>query len=262
MKMKADFDNAALNYDLTFTNTVIGRSQRDLVYRHLSSILRKNTPAKVLEINCGTGEDAIWLGEKGCEVIATDISSKMIEVASRKTKRTNVRFLQADINKINTYFEPNSVDFIFSNFGGLNCLSPDELSSFMKNATSLLKPKGKLALVIMPKNTLWEQLYFLLKLDFKSSFRRKGANAIANVNGEKVTTFYYNPKDIVNLAHLNFDLQQSRPIGFFIPPSYLEPFFKNKPQLISLLQLLEKRITNVSWLSKYADHYFIVLQKK
>ena len=260
--MKADFDNAAPNYDATFTKTVIGRIQRDLVYDHLSLLLKENVPEKILEINCGTGEDAIWFAKQGCEVVATDISARMIEVASSKSKLGNIRFLQADINKINVDFEHHSFDLIFSNFGGLNCLAPAEVSAFIKNATVVLKPKERLALVIMPKNTLWEQLYFLLKLDFKNSFRRKKEYAIANVDGEKVKTYYYNPKDIVNLANVNFDLLRLKPIGFFIPPSYLNPFFKNKPQLVSLLKSLEKRMTNVSMLAKYADHYLIVLEKR
>lgn len=260
--MKADFDNAALNYDATFTNTVIGRMQRNLVYEHLSMLLKENSPKKILEINCGTGEDAIWLAKQGYCITATDISSKMIEVASGKSKLANVRFLQADINKINTEFEPNSFDLIFSNFGGLNCLSPDELASFLKNAASILTPTGKLALVIMPKNTFWEQMYFAIKMDFKNIFRRKKEYAIAHVDGQKVKTYYYNPKDIVHLANTRFDLCRLKPIGFFIPPSYLESYFKNKHRVISFLNSLEQIIKNVTWLARYSDHYLIVLQKK
>ncbi len=260
--MKADFDNAALNYDATFTNSVIGRMQRNLVYEHLSLLLKEYSPQKILEINCGTGEDAIWLAKQGCDVIATDISGRMIEVASSKSKLANIRYLRADINKINTEFEHHSFDLIFSNFGGLNCLSPDEFASFIKNATSILKPSGKLALVIMPKNTLWEQLYFLLKIDFKNIFRRKKEYVIANVDGQKVKTYYYNPKDIVHLANTGFELCRLKPIGFFIPPSYLESYFKNKDKVISFLSSLEQNIKNVTWLARYSDHYLIVLQKK
>jgi hypothetical protein len=114
----------------------------------------------------------------------------------------------------------------------------------------------------MPKNTIWEQFYFLAKARFSSAFRRKKEFVIANVDGEKVTTFYYNPKDIVNLANANFEIKTINPIGFFIPPSYLESFFRNKAKLISFLNTLEKGIKNWSFLSKYADHYFIVLQKR
>jgi ubiquinone/menaquinone biosynthesis C-methylase UbiE len=260
--MKADFDKAASNYDKTFTNSVIGKLQRNLVYEKLSFILKENNPKTILEINCGTGEDAIWLGKQNFEVTATDTSEKMIAVAKSKSNLGNINFKQVDINNIDSNFKNEKFDLIFSNFGGLNCLTSLELDDFFKETVPILTQKGKLALVIMPKNTLWEHLYFLLKFNRTNAFRRKKEFAIADVEGEKITTYYYNPKDIVNLANTNFEIQQFKPIGFFIPPSYLEPFFNTKPRLISLLNSLEQKIKNVSWLSKYADHYIVVLEKK
>ena len=260
--MKADFNQAASSYDDHFTHSVIGTLQRNLVYHQLSKILNQSNLKNILEINCGTGEDAIWLAKQNFEITATDISQAMITIAKSKATLDNLVFKVADIKTIAKDFEPKKFDLIFSNFGGLNCLSKAELASFFKNTSALLNENGKMILVIMPKNTTWEQFYFLLKLDFKNIFRRKKELAIANVNGENVATYYYNPKDIVNLANANFEIKQLKPIGFLIPPSYLEPFFKKRPKLISFLNTLEQSIKNQSWLSKYADHYLIVLQKK
>ena len=260
--MKADFDKAAQNYDTTFTKSVIGKLQRSLVYESFSKILIAKKPKTILEINCGTGEDAIWLAKQNFEVVATDISSTMIEMAKSKSDIENLTFQQADINTIAVDFSTRKFDLLFSNFGGLNCLSITELTSFFKNASQLVSEKGQLILVIMPKNTIWELFYFVLKLDFKNVFRRKKEFAIANVDGEKIKTYYYNPKDIVNLANANFEIKLIQPIGFFVPPSYLEAFFKNKPKWIGFLNAFEQKVKNQSWLSKYADHYVIVLEKK
>lgn len=258
--MKASFDKAAITYDQSFTNTLIGKLQRNLVYEVVSKHLRNTN--SILEINCGTGEDAIWLAKKGFEVIATDISTEMISIAKSKRNVENLNFIKADIKTISQQFIDKKFDLIFSNFGGLNCLSKNELDNFILNSTNILSEKGKLILVIMPKNTLWEQLYFMLKGKFKSAFRRKKEKTIANVDGENVLTYYYNPKDVVNLSNSNFELIESKPIGFFIPPSYLEPFFKNKKRLLNSLNWLESKFKNWSFLSKYADHYILILQKK
>ncbi len=259
--MHASFDTAAKNYDSTFTNTVIGNAQRELVYRHFLKIIRKKEPKKILEINCGTGQDAVWLAKQNHEIIATDISEKMIEVAKRKNQFNNLTFAVVDANKIQEKYASNSFDLIFSNFGGLNCLSSTELKSFFENANQIVTSKGELVLVIMAKNTLWEQLYFIGKGKFSEVFRRKKKFATANVDGEKVITYYFNPKDIEQVAS-QFEIKTHYPIGFFVPPSYLEPFFKSKPRLFSVLNYLEKRISTFSFLSKYADHYLIHLQKK
>lgn len=258
--MEASFDKAAVNYDTIFTNSEIGKLQRNLVYKQLSKQL--GSVHHVLEINCGTGEDAIWLAKQNFKVTATDISPKMIEEAKNKESLDNLDFEVADINSISISFPNNNFDLIFSNFGGLNCLTETELQGFFKNSGSLLSEKGKMTLVIMPKNTIWEQFYFLAKAQFSKAFRRKKEFAIADVDGEKVPTYYYNPKDIVNLAKHDFELIDHKPIGFFVPPSFLEPFFKNKKGLLQFLNRLESEIRNWSFLSKYADHYIITLQKR
>lgn len=258
--MNASFDKAAGNYDDTFTQTDIGKMQRSLVYTELSKHL--DTVETILEINCGTGEDAIWLARQNFHVIATDISPKMIEIAKSKRTFDNLRFEIANINEIPSKFDRKDFDLLLSNFGGLNCLSDVELKSFFQNISTVLTEKGKLALVIMPKNTLWEQFYFLAKAQFRNVSRRKKTSVIADVDGEKVRTFYYNPKDIVNLAKADFETVTVKPVGFFVPPSYLDGFLKNKKGLLQFLNRLEKGIKNWQFLSKYADHYIIVLQKR
>ena len=71
--MASSFDTAAAMYDDTFTYSVIGKLQRQYVHLHLTNILNETKPKKILEINCGTGEDAIWLAKQNYKVTATDI---------------------------------------------------------------------------------------------------------------------------------------------------------------------------------------------
>lgn len=260
--MKAKFDNAAANYDSTFTNSIIGKTQRSFVYEHISKFLKNNHVKNILEINCGTGEDAIWLAKQNFKVVATDISEEMILIAKNKEKLDNLTFEQLNINEISIPFANKKFDLIFSNFGGLNCLSKEELKTFFESASDLVSKNGHIILIIMPKNTLWEQFYFSIKRDYKKIFRRKKKNTISNVDGEKIVTYYYNPNEIVTLASHNFTIKTVNPIGFFVPPSYLESFFRTKPRLISILAKMENGIKNASFLAKYADHYLIVFQKK
>ncbi|MCF6131625.1 class I SAM-dependent methyltransferase [Flavobacterium wongokense] len=258
--MEASFDKAALNYDETFTHSEIGKMQRNQVYKQLSKQL--DSVKNIFEINCGTGQDALWLAKQNFNVIATDVSPKMIEVAKGKAASGNPNFVTTDIKNIATAFDGQKFDLVFSNFGGLNCLSKHEIEKFIWDVQNLLAENGKLVLVIMPKNTLWEQFYFLAKAQFSSIFRRKKELVFADVDGEKVPTYYYNPKDIVNLAVNDFTLVDQKPIGFFVPPSYLESFFKDKKGLLRFLNSLESGISNCSFLSKHADHYIITLQKR
>jgi ubiquinone/menaquinone biosynthesis C-methylase UbiE len=258
--VKTSFDTAANNYDNSFTNTIIGKIQRELVYECVTKHLPENQ--KILEINCGTGEDALWFSKNGHEIFATDISSKMIAVAKNKKEANNIEFKPLDINEMGNSISPNSFDIIFSNFGGLNCLSEIELLYFFQNSIDILKPNGKIMLVVMPKNALWERLYFIAKFNFKAVFRRLKKSTLANVDGEVVPTYYYNPKRIKKIANHPYDFCAQYPIGFFIPPSYLEPFIKRHALILSILNYLEKKIKRLSFLAKFSDHYLIIFQKK
>jgi len=260
--MSENFDIHAKNYDTVFTYSQIGKAQRNRVYHFLNKDILKKQNLNILELNCGTGEDARYFAQQGHSVLASDISSEMIKVAKEKNKNTNIRFQQLDITKITSETFTEKFDLIFSNFGGLNCLSKSDLESFIQTSESLLSPSGKVALVIMPKYCLWERFYFSIKGEFKKAGRRNTNKPLmVNVEGNPVSTWYYNPKEVVTLASNIYKTTAINPIGVKIPPSYLESFFSKKRSLLKLLIWAERLFSNRFW-AKYADHYLILFQKK
>lgn len=256
--MQNDFDIASLSYDSVFTNTSIGQAQRKQVYKQLDKVVKKDKKLHILELNCGTGEDANYLHKLGHTIFATDISEGMIKQA--KKKYTKINFNQLDISKIKNEKLPQKLDLIFSNFGGFNCLSKKELAVFFTSISKKIVENGKIILIIMPKNTLWERIYFSFKRDFKKAFRRNTSNAIkANVEGVAVKTWYFNPDEILEMA-TNFSVKKIKPIGLFVPPSYLQNSILGSNTVITFLNVLDG-IFQFSFLAKYADHYYIELQK-
>ena len=81
------FDKAALTYDNDFTHTNIGKLLRKRVWNYLETIIEPGSKLDILELNCGTGVDAIWLGQNGHNVMATDLSSEMIKIAQKKIEK-------------------------------------------------------------------------------------------------------------------------------------------------------------------------------
>src|SRR5690242_16912495 len=80
------FDAVAHGYDAGFSHTMLGRMMRERVWILLSNRVGELSRAttSILEINCGTGEDAIWFAKQGGNVLATDVSAEMIAVAKAK----------------------------------------------------------------------------------------------------------------------------------------------------------------------------------
>ena len=89
--MKPEFDAIAENYDKSFTDLPIGSLQRNQVYRFLDPILLNLKSKNVLDLGCGTGEDAIWFARRNFIVTAIDYSSEMIQVANQKTAAKNLK---------------------------------------------------------------------------------------------------------------------------------------------------------------------------
>ncbi len=251
------FDKAATNYDANFTNSSIGKAQRQRVLGYLKDWL----PFKqnILEINCGTGCDANWLTKNGHSVIATDVSIKMLEIA--KNSYPNIEFKQCPFNQIKQQFNKQSFDTIFSNFGGLNCIDKNQLAHFFNDAKTLLKPGGNLVAVIMGRNCIWEKLYFYYKNASKVDRRLNNEGVDTVIEGEIFKTYYYTPYQIKEITNENYHIKMVKPIGLFIPPSYLQPYFSKHKRQLKFLNFIEN-FFHPNWLANYADHYIIHLQKK
>src|SRR5690242_21848355 len=82
------FDDLAAAYDATFTASALGRSLRALTWERLDAALAGSR--RVLEIGCGTGEDAVHLALRGAEVLATDPSPSMLRIAADKAAQAGV----------------------------------------------------------------------------------------------------------------------------------------------------------------------------
>jgi ubiquinone/menaquinone biosynthesis C-methylase UbiE len=264
IQQSSPFDYVAEDYDVAFSQSPIGQLQRNRVHILLEASLAGSAP-QILEINCGTGDDAIWLAERGYQVTATDVSEMMIDKLKDKISNhspaSQIEVKQVSIEKIREQFVPASFDLIFSDFGGLNCLPKNALQEFIKDAAFLLKPGGKIVAVVMGRKCLWERVYFLLKGKKTAAFRRNSEQPLKVMLGDHVqNTWYYSPDEIRNISSIQFKLIRLKPVGIAIPPSYLNPFFYRKKKLLALLNNMEAMLS-FSFLSNYADHFYIELQK-
>lgn len=264
------FDTVARDYDKSFTGTAVGRLLRERVWALLTrtgGFSRSESAAKaagmVLELNCGTGEDAVWLAKQGYRILATDISLEMIAIAENKARRAGVgkrirtqTCSFAEVGKLEGPF-----DLVFSNFGGLNCVPPEELKKLSLDLQKLVAPGGLFVAVAMSRFCWWETLYFLLKIKPREAFRRWSRKPVQARLDEKTTvpTWYYSPVEI-RRHFSDFQAKRILPVGFWLPPSYLNPFFEKRPRLLALLNFLEKNGAP-TWLAPAADHFLICFEK-
>ncbi len=263
MQVTSMFDSMAASYDTDFTHSCIGQLQRERVWSYLNPLLIGRS-LKILEINCGTGEDALRLVAAGHQVVATDASAQMIEQANQKlddNKSSQLSFYVCSFNQLKDQFAGQQFDLVFSNFGGLNCIDQDSIKQLSRDLAELTKPTGQLFFVMLSNCCLWETGYFGIRAKFKKAFRRFSGKAGFDLYGENMTVCYYSVKLLKKLMISHFELQQSKPIGLFVPPSYLEEKFSSRPKRLQLLNRLDTKFDHSIW-SNFADHYCAVFKKQ
>lgn len=266
--MKAVFDSIAKEYDAQFSHSLIGQAQRNAVWGYLANKLKAKTQLKILEISCGTGEDALFFARQGHEVLATDASPLMLQATKDKISQyqleAQVSHLQYDINNLDVEFSEASFDIVFSNFGGINCLNRENLPHLIAQCSRWLKPGGHLIWVIMGKFCWWETLYFLIKGQTRQSFRRatnQAVEASIGVEGQTLPIWYYTPYQIEKEASHYFQKQHLQAIGGFVPPSYLEKFFSHKQGWLKRLEWLDNATKKLPFLAYQSDHFLIDFKK-
>jgi ubiquinone/menaquinone biosynthesis C-methylase UbiE len=263
--MNNAFDYLADRYDMDFTFTKIGRIQRSQVFAYLERRILRGRQLDILELNCGTGEDAIWLTKAGHRVLATDASAEMIRVAQTKISKQsllNLTFQQFSFADLIREPMNHSFDLVFSDFGGLNCTGPHELEKLISHIAKLLKPGGRFMGVIMSRKCLWENLYFVYKGRWNEISRRNREDFLeVNLLGVPVRVWYYSPRRIRKMAG-DFYAVSFRPVGFAIPPTYLDDYFKNKLTWLKILTLIDRLVNKISLLANYSDHFLFDLKVK
>ncbi|RYY86043.1 MAG: class I SAM-dependent methyltransferase [Chitinophagaceae bacterium] len=221
--------------------------------------------SKILELNCGTGEDALYFARAGHKVLATDVSAAMLEELERKANGEKlpgtIRAKQCSYLDLDRLAAEGPFDLIFSNFGGLNCTS--QLEAVLKQCDRLLKPGGFITLVVIPPFCLWESL-LLLKGEWRTATRRwfGRGGAPAQVEGQSFRCWYYSPVFIRKALSTGFEQLALEGLCTIVPPSYRESFPLRFPRLLKRLQAWEDHLAGYWPFRAMGDYFVMTLRKK
>jgi len=261
------FDSVAAGYDQVFTESAIGRFQRSAVHHFLDAQVFGDTPLSILELGCGTGEDATHFAALGHRITATDISPAMLEITQAKAEESGltnrIRTIPLDLqNPVCSGLE-GPFDLIFSNFGALNCIDEAGLRRLAEQLVPITAIGSQAVFVVMPRACLWESSYFLLRVKPRSAFRRLGAGPVsAAVGGKSVPTWYHSPGAVVRAFKPAFRKRGVVPVGFSVPPSFLEPWAGRNPRVLAALAKTDQIVRPIGLLASISDHALIHLGRK
>ena len=207
---------AAATYEQDFSGTTVGKIRREIVWSNLERIFQPDQ--HILELSCGTGIDAVFLAKLGVQVLACDLSPRMIELAQELCSRERLphppEFRVLPTERLSMLESEGPFDGAFSNFAGLNCV--ENLTQVSMALSRLLKPKARFLLCMMgrfvPLELLWVE-------QMKPTFRLLGWKGI----------------------------------GIVVPPSYAEHVAIRFPKLIHSLAKMDRHIGPLPIFRNMAD---------
>jgi len=262
LKAAEAFTRQSVIFDQLYAGDSIIEYKRQRVRDHILNNARPN--CDMLELNCGTGEDALYFAKRGYNIHATDISPGMLDVFRKKLETTqcsgNISIEECSFTDLDHMNNRKQFDYIYSNFGGLNCTG--ELGKVLQSLNELVAPGGIITLVIVSRFCLWETL-LIFKGRFKTALRRffssKGRKA--HVEGVYFKCWYYSPSFVKKYLASNFELISTEGLCAVVPPSYFENFAFKHPKLYEFLKKQESKL-KTKWPWKYMGDYFIVSYRK
>jgi SAM-dependent methyltransferase len=250
------FDAIAEGFDGRFGPCRSVAAQRRVVRSALESAFPAGS--RLFEIGGGTGEDALWLAERGREVMLTDASPAMIRVAAAKFfGRAGVRAEVASAEDLEAFANrwegagEATFDGAYSNFAALNCVT--DLGPFARGLARLLRPGAPALLVVFGVFCPGEMIVEALRGRPRNMFRRlTRAAAPARLSGRTFSVRYHRAADIAKAMSPWFELRGRQGIGVFVPPSAAEPWISRRPLLLGALKGLDRVL---SWpLAALGDH--------
>ena len=259
VKVEEAFSRQSNHYDEVEKDNLVLQWMREQVRNHALSYVQ--TGQHILELNAGTGLDAVFFANNGCRVHAIDISEGMLNQLRKKVdllklhhRITVQKCSLTELENINH----SQFDFIFSNFGGLNCV-PD-LTLVTKSISRLLKPGGFVTIVIMPKFCPWE-LALIFRGKFKTAFRRLRQNgALAQIEGVQFMAYYFSPRQVIRAFGQEFKIINLQGLASISPPPYMEKFPKRYPRLYRTLTAFDQLFSRITPFNKWADHFILTMQ--
>lgn len=257
------FDAVAADYDAGFSYSALGQLLRRRVWQALAGQFQPGD--RILELACGTGEDAVWLARRGLRVTALDASAAMLAIAARKIEQASldsrVSLQRVTLQQLITGdWHPDGPGFdgVLSNFGGLNTIS--NWRGLAARLAAMVKPGGRMVLVPMGPYCPWELLWYGSHGRFDLARRRWQPVARATLGSGTIPVWYPAARQLRRELSPWFRHLSTRSLGLWLPPSYLGALVQRQPRLFNLLNRLEGATASLT--GGWGDHYISLFARR
>ncbi len=263
----AAFDLVAETYDQEMKANPSMRYMRAISLATLQNAF--SASQRVLEIGCGTGEEAVALARAGVRVLATDPAAKMLAVTERRLVEEGLegwvqtrQVAAGELGMLLWEYGERSFDGAYSSFGPLN--GESSLQPVAVALAALIRPGGIVVASVMNRFHMFEAMWYLAHARPGQAVRRWGGRSQAKVStetSEAMQTWYYTPGHLARVLAPYFELTYCRALPFLLPPPYLASLWDKYPRFWERLAVVEEQLAPRWPFRGLGDHFLVVLRR-
>ncbi|HKS59880.1 MAG TPA: class I SAM-dependent methyltransferase [Thermoplasmata archaeon] len=261
----AEFDNVAEDYDRHITGNRINRLLRDRSLARLRPLFEGRK--RLLEVGCGSGMETLPLLREGHEIVAFDISERMLRVVEGKARAeglgerlTVVQGAARDLTGRLGTETSGRFDGAYSTYGAMNCES--DLRPVRDGLAGVLVPGAPLLLGIYNRWCLTELVGYGMTLQFGRAFGRSRNPVPVGASRFCVDVFAYSAAEIVRLFRPSFVSERMEGVPALLPPSDLAPYAERFSRRFATLARWDAGL-GVHWpFNHLGDHFLLTLRRR
>ena len=232
---------------------------RNKVYDHISRHLPRGS--RILELNAGTGTDAVALAQRGYHIHATDLAPGMLERARDKVEQLGlgeqITIQQCSFTELDQV-QDAPFDTVFSDLGGLNCIP--NLTPVIRELPRVLKPGGLVIWVLMPPICLWEMAE-IFRGHFRLAFRRLAQRGTrSHLEGLHFDVYYFTPRQVLTWFGDDYDCIALEGLSVITPTAESKNLAKRFPRLYHALSWLDDRLAVRPLWREWGDFYILSMR--
>lgn len=220
---------------------------------------------RLLELGCGTGDEALALADHGCEVLGIDPSAEMIGIAQEKASshrsggRVSFHVGHArELRRVLASESENAFDGAYSSFA----LSYEkDLGEVRQTLARLLRPGATLLVASMNRLSAVEWVMAMASLHPQLAGRRLRPWTVHKVGTVQTRLYCRTPFELRRAFQPGFRVEKSRALPALLPPHYANRVLRRWPGLLDTIEKVDSRVASFALFRSIGDHNVIWMRR-
>jgi len=257
------YDAYANRYDALLSENLINAYMRKVMMAYQEETFHPGE--RLLELGCGTGDEALALAAHGCEIVAIDPSAEMIAWARQKAARhpfgSRVSFRVGYARELSALI-PSSEDGGFDGGYSSFALSYEEdLSRVVDALARLIRPGGMFLAALMNRVCGAECTIAMASLHPSLAGRRLRDRTTHKVGTVQTWVHCRTPREIGQAFRPGFEVVRRRGLPVLLPPHYTNRPLRRWPALVDAIEKIDLRAVGWPIFRDVGDHSVLWMRR-